>query len=196
MFSVDSLTPAQLEQYQTQQDENQKSGVALASPAEDLAGMSRDCDSLQCQRAIQASACRRTVPRVTLCNRRCWRQHPNGREQTRTGRWAIKSSYAHAIDGDVSRDSGRNSQTPMPMKRRLSWKSRAQRSNDIRELDRQIHSHPGEIYHRNQECEAFEKRTSLAPCRTRNPRKSQLIGRIFPTRIAGKPVRTTKAQTR
>ena len=40
-FSVETLT-AQLEQYQMQQDENQKVGVALFSPAEDRARMSRD----------------------------------------------------------------------------------------------------------------------------------------------------------
>ena len=43
--------PAQLEQYQMQQDENQKIGVALVSRAEDLAIMSRSHDSLRHQRA-------------------------------------------------------------------------------------------------------------------------------------------------
>ena len=45
-------TPAaQLEQYQMQQDENQKVGVALVSPAEDQARVSGDRDSLRHQRA-------------------------------------------------------------------------------------------------------------------------------------------------
>ena len=48
-FSVETLT-AQFEQWQMQQDENQKIGVALVSPIEGWARMSRTRGSLRQQR--------------------------------------------------------------------------------------------------------------------------------------------------
>ena len=48
-FSVEALT-AQLEQHQMQQDENQKVAMAIVSPTEDRAVMSRTRGSLRQQR--------------------------------------------------------------------------------------------------------------------------------------------------
>ena len=66
--------------FQSCLDENQKSGVALTSPAKDLAGMSRDCGSLRCQRAdtrqrmSENSAARDALQQKIMDTARQWKR--------------------------------------------------------------------------------------------------------------------------